>query len=285
MFKTPSSLIRSRAAIIRALDRNRVLEIPDGAVFQEGGVIKEVGPYATLRRSHSDVPVIGTGREILLPGFVNAHHHVGLTPFQLGSPDMSLEPWLISRMMARVVDPYLDTLYAAFEMIASGITTVQHIQIGTPESSREIEETAGKIIKAYEDVGMRACYSFAVSDQNRLVYQSDEAFVGSLPTELRSPTKRWLGRFKMTLDDHLALFQNLYSAHARKRRIRIQLSPSNLQWCSDRALGAIAEMSSRLDVPMHMHLVETALQRDYATCRSTLSTSAISRIAYRTIKI
>ena len=29
--------------------------------------------------------------------------------------------------MARRVDLYLDTLYSAFEMIASGITTVQHL--------------------------------------------------------------------------------------------------------------------------------------------------------------
>ena len=30
-------------------------------------------------------------------------------------------------MAAREVDPYLDTLYSAFEMLESGITTVQHI--------------------------------------------------------------------------------------------------------------------------------------------------------------
>jgi 5-methylthioadenosine/S-adenosylhomocysteine deaminase len=263
----PASLIRSRATIVRASDRNTVVEIPDGAVFQRDGVIEEVGTYADLRRKHTTVPVIGSGREILLPGFINAHHHVGLTPFQLGSPDMALEPWLISRMMARIVDPYLDTLYSAFEMIASGVTTVQHIQIGTPGALKEIEATAGKIIRAYEDIGMRASYSFAASDQNRLVYEDDNAFVARLPVDLRGPTRRWLDRFKMTLEDHLALFQSLRSTHAGKRRIRIQLSPSNLQWCSDRMLTAMAETSSRLAVPMHMHLVETSLQRDYALRR------------------
>jgi hypothetical protein len=38
--------------------------------------------------------------------------------------------------------------------------------------------------RAYEDVGMRVSYSFAVRDQNRLVYQRDEDFVASLPPEL-----------------------------------------------------------------------------------------------------
>ena len=72
--------------------------------------------------------MIGTGNEILLPGFINSHHHVGLTPVQLGSPDMPLELWFATRMIARNVDPYLDTLYSAFEMISSGTTTVQHIK-------------------------------------------------------------------------------------------------------------------------------------------------------------
>jgi cytosine/adenosine deaminase-related metal-dependent hydrolase len=263
----PSSLIRSRAAITRAIDRNSIVEIKDGAIFQEDGVIREVGTYADLRQKYPAAPVIGTGGEILLPGFINAHHHVGLTPFQLGSPDMPLEPWLISRMKARIVDPYLDTLYAAFEMIASGVTTVQHIQIGTPGTLKEIEAAAGNIIKAYEAIGMRASYSFAASDQNRLVYENDDVFTATLPEDMRGPTRRWLDRFKMRLEDHLALFQSLHSAHAGKRRIAIQLSPSNLQWCSDRLLAALAETSSRLAVPMHMHLVETSLQRDYAIRR------------------
>ena len=45
------------------------------------------------------MPVIGGGDEILLPGFINGHHHVGLTPCQLGSPDMPLELWFVTRMV------------------------------------------------------------------------------------------------------------------------------------------------------------------------------------------
>ena len=63
----------------------------------------------------------------MLPGFVNAHHHIGLTPVQLDSPDMPLELWFVTRLVMRRVDLYLDTLYSAFEMISSGITTVQHL--------------------------------------------------------------------------------------------------------------------------------------------------------------
>jgi len=45
----------------------------------------------------------------------------------LGSPDYPLELWFASRMARGVSIRYLDTLYSAFEMLESGITTVQHL--------------------------------------------------------------------------------------------------------------------------------------------------------------
>ena len=120
------TLVRSRAMITKSLSRTSWQEIADGALLQEDGIITEIGTYDDLCRKHPHIPVVGSGREVMLPGFVNAHHHVGLTPLQLGSPDMPLELWFVTRMVARNVNPYLDTLYSAFEMIGSGITTVQH---------------------------------------------------------------------------------------------------------------------------------------------------------------
>ena len=49
--------------------------------------------------------------------------------------------------------------------------------------------------------------------------------------------------------------------------MQIQLAPANLHWCSDAALTRLAELSRRYDVPLHMHLVETAYQKEYARRR------------------
>jgi 5-methylthioadenosine/S-adenosylhomocysteine deaminase len=260
----PVSLIRSRAMISRALDRHSWEETADGAVLQEDGVILELGTYADLHARHPTVPVIGSGEEILLPGFVNGHHHIGLTPVQLGSPDMPLELWFITRMVIRSLDLYLDTLYSAFEMIASGITSVQHIHGWMPGTLNEVEGRSEQVIRAYEDVGMRVSYCYAVRDQNRLVYQADQEFIAGLPAELQDPMKRWFERFKMTLDDAMDLFASLHRKHQNKRRVKIQLAPANLHWCSDRALGLLSDASKKHGVPMHMHLLETALQKEYA---------------------
>lgn len=262
-----ASLIRGRAVITHAVDRHGWNEIADGAVLQEDGVVAAVGSFADLHRAHPTVPVIGDGNDIVLPGFINGHHHVGLTPVQLGSPDMPLELWFVTRMVMRSVNLYLDTLYSAFEMIASGVTTVQHIQGWVPGRLAEVEAGADEVIRAYEDIGMRVSYCFAVRDQNRLVYQRDEDFLASLPHDLRGPAQRWFARLQLTLDDYVALFEHLYHRHQNKSRVQIQLAPANLHWCSDDALTRLGELSRRYNVPMHMHLVETAYQKEYARRR------------------
>jgi cytosine/adenosine deaminase-related metal-dependent hydrolase len=261
------SIIRSRAMITHAIDRFTWNEVPNGAVLQEDGLIVALGTFSDLRRQHPDEAVIGTGNEIMLPGFVNGHHHVGLTPVQLGSPDMPLELWFVTRMVARNLNVYLDTLYSAFEMIASGITTVQHIHGWMPGTLAEGETRVGELIRAYRDVGMRVSYCYAVRDQNRLVYQDDATFVASLPEALRPPMQRWFARFQMGLDDQMALFEGLHGQHQTKERVKIQLAPANLHWCSDSALRRLSDASAKYHVPMHMHLNETALQKEYARRR------------------
>src|SRR5216683_5252775 len=267
----PASLIRSRAMITLAIDRHRWNEVAEGAVLQEDGLIAAIGTYSELSRKHPTVPVVGSGNEVMLPGFVNGHHHIGLTPVQLGSPDIPLELWFVTRMVMRSVNLYLDTLYSAFEMIASGVTTVQHLHGWLPGKLDQVDRGCDEAIRAYQDVGMRVSYSFAVRDQNRLVYQRDEDFVASLPSELRGPMQRWYDRFQLSLDDCIALFEGLHGRHHKESRVKIQLAPANLHWCSDDALGRLSDTARKYAVPLHMHLLETAYQKEYARRRSGMS--------------
>src|SRR3981081_1881645 len=146
----------------------------------------------------------------------------------------------------------------------AGTTTIQHVHGWMPGTLPEVEKRAGDVIRAYEDVGMRVSYCYAVRDQNRLVYQADEEFVAGLPKELQDPMKRWFERFKLSLDDAMGMFESLHTRHNNKPRVKIQLAPANLHWCSDKALGVLSETSKKYKVPMHMHLLETAMQKEYA---------------------
>jgi hypothetical protein len=42
------------------------------------------------------------------------------------------------------------------------------------------------------------------------------------------------------------------------------LAPANLHWCSDAALTRLADCARKYGVPLHMHLLETAYQKEYA---------------------
>jgi cytosine/adenosine deaminase-related metal-dependent hydrolase len=70
------------------------------------------------------------------------------------------------------------------------------------------------------------------------------------------------------VEDHLGFFVDLWERWNSQERIRIQLAPANLHWCSDEALKALQEHATKYGVGLHMHLVETAYQKEYAQRRT-----------------
>ena len=133
--------------------------ITDGAVLQRDGQIEEVGDYPELRQRHPDAEVIGSINHIVMPGLVNDHFHVGLTPFQLGEPDLPLEMWSLARVGTRLIDPYLDQLYGAVQMIETCTTTVQAIHSPGRGYGPVSLEIADKVMNAYQTSGMRVSYA------------------------------------------------------------------------------------------------------------------------------
>src|SRR5436190_20666618 len=248
-----SSLIRGKYVVAKVTSRTEAEVIADGAVFQENGIVVDVGPYAELAARHRPDQVLGSSDHVVVPGFVNGHHHVGLTPFQLGSPDYALELWFASRMAARAVDPYLDTLYSAFEMLESGITTVQHLHGVRLGPAARVIAAAERVLKAYDDIGMRVSYSYALRDQNRLAYEADDAFASRFPAPVAAELDAYFRGQTIPLDDHHGIFADLWEKCGRNasNRARVQLAPANLHWCSDEALEALRDWSATYQVGMH----------------------------------
>jgi len=244
------------------------LIIEDGAILIDGDRITAIGCAQTLRRAHPTGTEIGGRGRVAIPGLINAHHHVGLTPFQMGAADQPLELWFAERLVMRDVDPRLDTLYSAFEMIASGVTTVQHLHSRAPGNVDAVVARAGAIIGAYRDLGMRVSYSFALRDQNRMIYAADEQIIALLPTEARAPMAAYLGGFALPLSDQIGVFRALRDLWAATPTVAVQIAPANLHWLSDAALEQAAHLSEETGAPMHMHLLETPYQKDYATRRT-----------------
>jgi 5-methylthioadenosine/S-adenosylhomocysteine deaminase len=276
MVRMASSLIRGKYVIAGVESPTQATVIQDGAVYQTDGTIVEVGSFAELSTKYQPDEVLGSTEHVILPGFTNGHHHVGLTPVQLGSPDLALELWFASRSEARGVDPYLDTLYSAFEMIESGITTVSHIHGWRGGSLTQLTGVAEQVLRAYDDIGMRVSYSFAVRDQNRLVYEPDEWFVQQVPADLQPGLAAWFEAVTLPVKDHFDLFEHLHAKFQPTGRLKIQLAPANLHWCSDDLLLQLQEYSTKYGVPMHMHILESAYQKEYARRRT--GTTAVAHL-------
>lgn len=244
------------------------LILQDAALLIDGDTIAAIGPADALARAHPTANRIGGQGRVAIPGLINAHHHVGLTPFQMGARDQPLELWFPERLGMRDVDPRLDTLFSAFEMVASGVTTVQHLHSRAPGDTAAVLARAETILGTYAEIGMRVSYSFALRDQSRLIYAADEDFIALLPPDLRAPVAAYFAAFALPLADQIAVFHTLRARWGDGPLTAIQIAPSNLHWLSDAALESAADMAAATGAPLHMHLLETPYQQEYARRRT-----------------
>ena len=263
----PTSLIRGKYVICRAgADAASSTVLTDGAVYQRDGVIEEVGDYATLKSSYQPDEEIGGPNHVVFPGLVNAHHHGrGVTTFQMGACDDSLETWILSGWGRRPCDHYLMTLYTALQMMESGTTTVMYNHPQTPVSG--LEDDVEQILKGFADAGMRTAFSVYFRERNQLVYADDQKFLSGLPSDLAGGLRRYLSAVDLSADDYFALFENLYKKHGTDTagKVTVLLSPSNVQWVSDDFLQRTKEYAARYQAGIHMHLVESFYQKEYGS--------------------
>ena len=271
-----TAIVRAKWIVTGVEDRNTPVVHHDAGLVHQDGKVVAVGPFEQIAAQYPTAPVTHYPRHALLPGFVNAHHHVGMTPLQLGSPDYALELWFAGRLSARDVDHHLDTLYSAFEMIASGITTVSHIHGWLPGDLETLHVGSTAVLNAYRKIGMRSSYSYAVREQNRFVYQDDAEFCKSLPDEIGKPMYEHILASTMGFDEQMQLYTQLRDENVGQKVTRIQLAPANLHWITDEGLMKIVAQAKADNVPMHMHLLETAYQKEYARRRT--GTTAVKHL-------
>ena len=72
----------------------------------------------------------------------------------------------------------------------------------------------------------------------------------------------------------VGIFTDLHGKYNSLDRVRIQLGPANLHWCSDACLKMLRDHATRYKSPMHMHLLETVYQKEYARRRTGMTAVA-----------
>ena len=261
----PSSLIRGRYVVCHAGSQtDSSVIIHDGAVFQQDGVIEDVGLYQSLKSRYDADVEIGGSNYIVIPGLVNSHHHGrGVSTLQMGICDECLETWILAGWGRRPVDHYLMTLYTALQMIESGTTTVMYNHGQTPASG--LEEDIAEVMRAFKDSGMRVAFSVYLRNRNRVVYGDDQQFLSGLPADLADSLGKYLAANTISVEDYFTIFGNVHRKYGTDPagKSRVLLSPSNVQWNTDDFLQQTKECANRYGTGIHMHLVESTYQKEF----------------------
>jgi cytosine/adenosine deaminase-related metal-dependent hydrolase len=221
-------------------------------VMTEAGRIAAILPSGT--RAAADAKVIDARDRLLMPGLVNAHTH-SPTNVLKGTGDLLSHPAFMWRNQAdtagRTPDEIrLSALLGCIEHLLGGTTAIiDHF----PEQGFGEADVAA-VVDAYEMAGLRAMVALRIFDES----YADIAPPGGYPAEFAIENPLTPG----PLGDTIALVESCITRfdHSGNGRIRICPAPSNPMRCSDDLLSAVVRLARVHDTPVHMHLLETAIQ-------------------------
>jgi cytosine/adenosine deaminase-related metal-dependent hydrolase len=159
----------------------KVPNLSMGDVLVEGGRIGAVG----VNLQAAGAEVIDAGGSIVMPGFVDAHHHMWLGVMRRMMPDVddlfAYIDVVAEKLGAhyRPLDMYLSTKLTAAASLDAGVTTI----IDACHSSRSPEHTDAAL-DALDDAGIRALHMVgAAMDKN--------ASTAHLPADLKRLAEHW----------------------------------------------------------------------------------------------
>ncbi|MDR1541154.1 MAG: putative aminohydrolase SsnA [Clostridiales bacterium] len=146
--------------------------IEDGCVAVDGDEIVDFGGTSSIKAKYPHAPFRDVEGRIIMPGFINAHTHI-YSSFARGLSLPQDKPNLtfgdILKNMWWRIDKALnekDNLYSAYstglESVRCGVTTL----FDHHASQRHISGSLSAIERALDDIGLRGCLCYEVSDRD-----------------------------------------------------------------------------------------------------------------------
>jgi len=236
--------------------------IADGAIAVAGGRVSDSGTFAEVRARHPQARVLGNGRQLLMPGLIDAHSHGrGLSPIQKGVPTDFLENALFDWAYMPVLPPELTSGLCALRHIRSGCTTLHHNSFD--DEGKAGHERAHRSVQTYLHTGIRIAFSPSIRPKNRLALD-DEAFWRTLPPELQEASRAlvFFDRDRME-EDYFELFDSLYGRYDGEDA-KILLSVAWAHGTTESYLKKVRDLAAqRGKVQIHMHTLQTPVQKAY----------------------
>ena len=206
---------------------------PEGVVLEHHSVVVDAGrilailPYGQARSAYAANRTVELGQHVLMPGLINAHTHAGMTLMRGFADDLPLMRWLedyVWPVESRWVSEEFvrdGTMLAVAEMLRGGTTCFNDMYFYPGEAGR-----------AAAAAGMRCVVGMIVLD---------------FPTVWAASADEYLSRATEIHDEFRShpLVDTAFAPHA----------PYTV---SDGPLERVRTLADELDVPIHIHLHETA---------------------------
>ncbi|MBN9387123.1 MAG: amidohydrolase family protein [Chloroflexi bacterium] len=213
---------------IVTMDEERRL-VENGAIAVRGQDIVGVGPADELQARYEAGETVDCTGKAIMPGFINSHTHAPMTLLRGLADDLRLDVWLMGYMIPverEFVSPEfvrLGTKLACAEMIKGGTTCFADMYYFEHD-----------IAEATAEAGMRG-----VLAQSVMKFPTPDA--GSYEDGLAA-SREFIRRWK----DHPLIVP--------------AVGPHAPYTCPPEILKACSALAQEFDVPLHIHIAETALE-------------------------
>lgn len=197
------------------------------SLLVENGMIAALLPSAEARRLYPDVAETRLDSHALIPGLINLHTHAAMSLMRGLADDLPLMTWLKEHIwpaeQRHVSADFVrdGSLLACAEMLRAGITCFNDMYF-FPEATAE----------AVLASGLRAA-------------------LGIIALEFPSP-------YAGDAEDYLRKGLAVRDAFKGEPRLTFTMAPHAPYTVSDRSLAKILTLADQLELPIHMHLHETA---------------------------
>ena len=191
------------------------------------GRIVEILPTAAARARYTATETVELPNHALIPGLVNAHTHAAMSLFRGLSDDLALMDWLTQHIWpaeAKWISPEFvrdGVRLAAAEMLKSGTTCLNDMYF-FPEDAADV----------LHEAGMRACLGLILID---------------FPTN-----------YAQTPDEYFEKGLKLHDSLRHDPLLSTAFAPHAPYSVSDGSLAKIRTINNELNLPVHMHVHETA---------------------------
>ena len=223
-----SSLLITNGRLVTLDEDDRFIE--SGSIYIEGSRIVDVGEFAA--DAYSADRTIDARGSLVMPGLINAHHHLystfarGFTPpgpqAQNFEENLTNLWWKLDSALDSE-DVYYSALLAVMHAARAGCTTI----IDHHASPACWDGSLDQVERAFKDVGLSGCLCYEVSDRNQVGEGIEE-------------NERYIRKCRDSDDGQMAA---MFGLHA-------------LMTLGTRTLDRCADIGNSLDSGFHVHAAE-----------------------------